>query len=951
MANSPPFPSGRGRTYPHAVKLWMPLLVFALFTLAVSLMGFAVFHSYKKSITADSQHDLAGIADLKIKQINTWMDERRSNAEILTEDPLFVDDAERWLRQGSPAGETRDGLLEHLVSLQRHYEVYGYKSVSLFDSHAMLRLSSAADEGPLSEKERKRMLESMQSGQVVFSDIHRENLKSGSRIEIELRAPLIVRHHGKPRTIGAILFRIDPYRYIFPLIQHWPTPSASAENLLVRRDGDEVVFLNELRHSRNVPLELRFSLRDENLLVTQAVLGKEGLAEGMDYRGVPVVGVLSKVPGTSWLMVSKIDKAEIYAPINRLVEWMVALMLVLIAAGGTLTTVWRNREIGHYREEIERRALSRHLEYLGKYANDIILLLDAQGRILDCNDRAAEAFGYSTDELLHLGIDDIRSIDFSISPVDRFRRVDEAGGALVFESTMVRRNGESFPVEASVRRLDMAGGVFYQGIVRDITERKKAEETLLFHSKILKSLAEGILLIRTSDGVIVFTNAQFDRMFGYEAGELVGRHVSVVNAPGERTPQQVADEINGELARKGVWSGEVHNIRKDGTAMWCHASVSEIGHPQFGKVWVSVQEDITERKRNEALAQQFGRLLQGSFNEIFLFDAGTLLLLQASAGASRNLGYAPDELPRLTALDLCRSYTQQDFEQLVAPLFSGEKQLLLFETDHWRKDGSIYPVEVRLQYMPGDPAVFLAVVQDITERKQHDRELTEHSQRVRALSHQLVTLKEEEMRRLSSELHDRCSPNLSALRLYFRLLSNAFPEQQSDGTGKLIDDISELLSDTTNAIREVCTDLRPAVLDYAGLWPALETLAQNFRRRTGIAVELVNEAGGLRFAPDTEVRLFRLVQEALTNCAKHAQARTIRIALARHGDGVLLTICDDGVGFDPDELGKSGHPVGLGLITMREGAEYGGGKFVLDASPGHGTCIKVRLPAETIAKA
>lgn len=148
------------------------------------------------------------------------------------------------------------------------------------------------------------------------------------------------------------------------------------------------------------------------------------------------------------------------------------------------------------------------------------------------------------------------------------------------------------------------GSTLWHGFITDITERKAAEEMLRFHSEILLNLSEGIFLIRASDGVIVFTNPQFERMFGYGLGELLGKHMSIVNAPGENSPEAVATAIMSELARTGVWSGEVRNIRKDGTTFWCHVNVLAFVHPKFGKVWVSVHEDVTERKNVEDKLRQ-----------------------------------------------------------------------------------------------------------------------------------------------------------------------------------------------------------------------------------------------------------------------------------------------------------------------------------------------------------
>jgi two-component system sensor kinase FixL len=128
---------------------------------------------------------------------------------------------------------------------------------------------------------------------------------------------------------------------------------------------------------------------------------------------------------------------------------------------------------------------------------------------------------------------------------------------------------------------------------------KRTEEKMLLHTQIVKNMAEGVYLIRTGDGVIVYTNKTFERMFGYDPGELVNKHVSIVNAPSEKSPEEIANDIIQSLKEKGTWSGEVHNIKKDGTPLWCHANVSTFDHHDFGEVWVSVHQDISKRKKVE----------------------------------------------------------------------------------------------------------------------------------------------------------------------------------------------------------------------------------------------------------------------------------------------------------------------------------------------------------------
>jgi PAS domain S-box-containing protein len=130
-------------------------------------------------------------------------------------------------------------------------------------------------------------------------------------------------------------------------------------------------------------------------------------------------------------------------------------------------------------------------------------------------------------------------------------------------------------------------------------ERKQAEEKLRFHGEIMKNMSEGVYLIRLSDGLIVYTNPKFERIFGYEAGEMIGKPVTIVNAPTAKSPEETAREIIEVLNRTGVWYGEVNNIKKDGTPFWCYAGCSLFEHPEYGKVIVAAHTDITERKQTE----------------------------------------------------------------------------------------------------------------------------------------------------------------------------------------------------------------------------------------------------------------------------------------------------------------------------------------------------------------
>jgi two-component system sensor histidine kinase UhpB len=267
---------------------------------------------------------------------------------------------------------------------------------------------------------------------------------------------------------------------------------------------------------------------------------------------------------------------------------------------------------------LESKAESRHAEELAQRFGHLlqssfneIYLFDANTlKFILTSEGAEKNLGYSDEELKQLTPLDLKnsytqeSFESMLVPL---RNGEQQ--TLLFESTHCRKNGTTYPVEIRLQLMGEEHQVFL-AIVQDITERKMAEEEMRFHSNILKNLAEGIVLVRASDGRIVFTNAQFEHLFGYQPDELLDKSVSIINAPSENTPEEIANTILSELAQSGVWSGEVQNIRKDGTKFWCRANVSTFEHFQFGKVWVSVHEDITERKFAEQQAHELSAHLQ-----------------------------------------------------------------------------------------------------------------------------------------------------------------------------------------------------------------------------------------------------------------------------------------------------------------------------------------------------
>jgi signal transduction histidine kinase len=218
------------------------------------------------------------------------------------------------------------------------------------------------------------------------------------------------------------------------------------------------------------------------------------------------------------------------------------------------------------------------------------------------------------------------------------------------------------------------------------------------------------------------------------------------------------------------------------------------------------------------------------------------------------------------------------------------------------------------------------------------------AEQLQALSRRLVDIQELERRRFSRELHDLVGQNLTALSINLDILRTQLGSAASDALRLRLGDSEALLESTTGAIENVMSELRPPMLDDYGLLPALQWYGNDFTRRTGIEVKIEGEERMARLVSEREIALFRIAQEALNNVAKHARARCIDIKLENQNSHCILSVSDDGVGFDGGTGSKSRRRPGLGMVTMRERTQAIGGTFEVETTPGHGTRITVRVP-------
>jgi PAS domain S-box-containing protein len=459
------------------------LQVTSIFLVAVVLViaGGSLFLRVQIQRTQTSvQRDLLTVADFKAHQIATWWGERQGDAAGVLHARLIQNQLRMYLK-GPESPTSAADVRAWMEELQKDQ----YHRVVLFDGQGRLRLSAqSAGTAPEEPMDPAEIQAALRSREVVVRDLHQNPERDD--IYLSLWVPIGARAGG--RAEGVLLLMLDPRAFLFPLLQNWPTASPSAETLLVRREGSDILYLNELRHRSGTAMRLRLPMAsDPKTPSIRSTVGRGGLVEGLDYRGVRVLAVLRRIPDTNWSVVAKVDSAEVYGPLRRMV-WTTGLALLGLLGlfgAGLMLFLW------HHDKDMLRRQLhlSERFETLMNEANDIILVLDGEGHVREANARAVEQYGYALEELHGMGIAELRAPGCRGEAKGVFEQVKVAGSGR-FETIHCRKDGGTFPVEVSTRALTLAGEQRVISFVHDITERRAQEHELQRMTRLYAALSQ-----------------------------------------------------------------------------------------------------------------------------------------------------------------------------------------------------------------------------------------------------------------------------------------------------------------------------------------------------------------------------------------------------------------------------------------------------------------------------
>lgn len=626
---------------------------------------------------------------------------------------------------------------------------------------------------------------------------------------------------------------------------------------------------------------------------------------------------------------------------------------------GTVTHHYVIREMTA--NDLEIRALresERRYRLMADNVTDVIWVMDTNLRLTYITPSVERLRGFSVDEVMSQRLEEIftpASLQVALKLIKEelsSRKPERIGlvklGTIGLE--MICKDGSTVWTETRVTMLYGPDGWVAElmGVTRDVTERQKANEELRKSEEKYRSLVENInAVIYAADvkGRITYLSPAIESFYGHSPAEFGDAHFSFF-VHKEDLPMAMASfqkALSGEnrtLEFRIVlpWSGEVRWSRV------YNRPISD-GNHVVGVHGVLI--DVTDRKRmEEALrdSERRYRLLAENVTDVIWMTDMNWRRVYLSPSGERLTGRNIDEAMAQTAQEALTPASRERARKAFARQLAIEKRRKKDLRRSWtmqlevvRRDGSTVWTEDRVTFLrdtDGHPIGCLGVTRDISERKQAEDAL-------RTLSHRLVEVQETERREIARELHDEIGQALTGLKLLLETANRPSRRNSRSSLGEAQVLINELMA----RVQDMSLDLRPAMLDDLGLVPALLWHFERYTAQTGVQVHFEHKGLQRRFAPQIETAVYRIVQEGLTNVARHAHVDEATVRLVAGRVAVSVQIEDHGTGFDSERALSDG--TSNGLNGMRERAGLLGGRFRINSSPGAGTRLVARFPRDS----
>ncbi len=470
----------------------------------------------------------------------------------------------------------------------------------------------------------------------------------------------------------------------------------------------------------------------------------------------------------------------------------------------------------------------------------------------------------------------------------------------------------------------------------------RLQENEISYSNLVESVPDCIFALSAKDKTFLWLNAAFETITGWSRSQWTGKPLLSLTHPDDR--HYVSEALSRILEGESLSGMEFNIISKSGDFVIIRMDATpEIVKGKVVRI-IGFARDITSQRQVEeylrqALAWQQA-IFEGSRDAIFISDADSRLIM-VNRAACEMTGYTKEELLMLRIPELHEEADLAAYRTYHKKIMSGEE--VVSRSRILRKDGIKVDVEFNNRCISISGTRYMhTVARDITERKIAEEALRDSREQIRALALHLQSTQEEERSRIAREIHDEFGSALTALKLEMFGLEARLREN-ADGLPAHIKAMSDLIDSTIDAMHRISTKLRPSLLDDLGLTAAIEWQIEEFQHRTGINCRLTLSPKEIHLDKGRSTTIFRILQESLTNIARHAQATRAYITLRKSKTNLSLIVKDNGIGIRQRQA--SSHK-SFGLIGIRERISFWRGSFEISGAQGKGTALRIDIPLE-----
>jgi PAS domain S-box-containing protein len=585
---------------------------------------------------------------------------------------------------------------------------------------------------------------------------------------------------------------------------------------------------------------------------------------------------------------------------------------------------------------------------LARTAYDAIVTTGGDGVILQWNCGAERLCGYPAAEAVGRPVGMLLPPERAAEWHSLAERIARGESPDPFETVWTRKDGSPVDVSVSVSGVQDGRGTLIglTAIARDITGYKRAERKL---GHVLEQLAEAQALARVgswewdtrSDRVL--WSEELYRLSGVDPARFPATYEGVLELIHPDDRDRLRAVVDRAYREGTPYVCEHRVVRPDGTVRWWQSRGAvlsdEAGRPikLFG-----TGQDITERKRAEEALARYGALVESSEDAIITKSLDGVVL-SWNAGAERLFGYRRQEVEGRSATVIVPPDRLEEFRAFLERIRRGAR-VAHHDTVRVRKDGSRVTVSLSISpIVDGGGRVVAAssIARDVTERQEAAERLARSQAQLRDFAKRLRTAREAERTAIAREIHDDLGQALTALKMDLSSLrrgAGATPPAQLDAKTRAM---GELIDGMIDRVRTLASELRPAVLDGYGLAAAVDWAVRQFATRTDIRCVVRLPPAPVALDAGRSTDLFRILQEALTNVARHAAARCVTVTLGAAPGEITLEVRDDGRGVTAAQVESL---AAFGLLGMRERALSWDGVVTVEPGPGGGTAVKARLP-------